>query len=101
MKYLLGEFEHKGDKCDFKDVWLLPGTRTHELDGEAAEKGFTFNNLNAKLEKRIDFVLVRGDVDINSFELMEVIGAKSKSPVCFHKVFIYFYNVVTTFTKTG
>eukprot|EP01060_Flectonema_neradi_P014543 TRINITY_DN2117_c7_g1_i1.p1 TRINITY_DN2117_c7_g1~~TRINITY_DN2117_c7_g1_i1.p1 ORF type:complete len:514 (+),score=94.17 TRINITY_DN2117_c7_g1_i1:34-1575(+) len=80
MKYLLGEYEYKGDRCDFKDVWLLPGKRTHELDGEAGEEGLTFNNLNAKLEKRIDFVLVRGAVDMNSFELMEVIGAKSKSP---------------------
>ena len=89
MQYLLGEVEYKGTRCDFQDVWLSKGTPlVHELGD--LEHGFTFNNLNQKLEKRIDFVLVRGAVDTVSFDLMEVFGSRiNVKPVCYFIDFVF------------
>ena len=81
MQYLLGKVEYKGTTCDFTDVWLMDDVKkTHDLGAGAQglENGYTFNNLNAKLEKRIDFVLVRGKVDHAVYDYMEVFGARAK-----------------------
>lgn len=79
MQFLLGNEEFRGETCDFRDVWDIAGQRVHELGGEFEEKGITFNNLDDKPNKRIDFILVRGPVPDGSFPLFEVVGSKAKS----------------------
>eukprot|EP00756_Hemistasia_phaeocysticola_P061618 Hpha_TRINITY_DN5070_c0_g1::TRINITY_DN5070_c0_g1_i2::g.94218::m.94218 len=83
MQYLIGEHTYQGDTCDFRDVWLLPGKREHDLEGEdgvETERGVTFNNLEGRPHKRIDFVLARGEVPDDAFFSVEVIGGKQRQP---------------------
>jgi len=63
LDFLLGKIELSATTGDFKDAWQL-------LHGESKD-GWTFTTLSDQPKKRIDFVLLRGLLDLYDIRVIE------------------------------
>jgi endonuclease/exonuclease/phosphatase family metal-dependent hydrolase len=75
IRFLTGQLELEGAKGDFRDAWQ---TLYSNSDIAELKQGFTF--FSWEPTKRIDFVLVRGNIDIQSMQRLGMVSSKLVPP---------------------